>query len=189
MLPAVAYTSPAVLAWELRHLYAGSWTCLGRVDELLPRRWAAKPVTQRAVRVGDVSALLVARRASPSAMFANTCRHRGHELLPEGEASERRSIICPYHAWTYDLDGSLHGGTRLPGPATASTRRTTGWSSCRCSVWHGWVFGHAVHPVGSPEVPSFEQHLGELAGSSRRTARASSRSPTGTPTRSPRTGR
>jgi Rieske 2Fe-2S family protein len=36
MLPAAAYTSEEVLAWEQRHLYAGSWTCLGRLEELLP---------------------------------------------------------------------------------------------------------------------------------------------------------
>ena len=41
-------------------------------------------------------------------MFANTCRHRGHELLAEGGTSVRRSIVCPYHAWTYDLAGRLH---------------------------------------------------------------------------------
>ena len=74
MLPAVAYTSDEVLAWELRHLYAGSWTCLGRLEELLP-----DGVTQRAARVGDVGVLLVA--GEPVRMFANTCRHRGHELL------------------------------------------------------------------------------------------------------------
>ena len=36
MMPAEAYTSPEVLAWERRHLFAGSWTCLGRVDDLFP---------------------------------------------------------------------------------------------------------------------------------------------------------
>ena len=37
MLPATAYTSEEVLAWERRHLFAGGWTCLGRLEELLPR--------------------------------------------------------------------------------------------------------------------------------------------------------
>src|SRR5215218_9454979 len=76
MMPAEAYTAPEVLAWELRHLYAGSWTCLGRLDELLPSS-GAKPVTQRAVMVGDVPALLV-RDGSSVRLFPNTCRHRGH---------------------------------------------------------------------------------------------------------------
>src|SRR5204862_2190471 len=100
MLPAVAYTFPDVLAWELRHMFAGTWTCLGRVEDLLPEA-EDKPVTQRAVMVGDVASLLV-RTDGDVRMFANTCRHRGHELLPEGGTSQRHSIQCPYHAWTYD---------------------------------------------------------------------------------------
>ncbi len=57
MLPAEAYTSPEVLAWERRHLYAGGWTCLGRVDDLFPPD-AERPVRQRAVMVGDVPGLV-----------------------------------------------------------------------------------------------------------------------------------
>jgi glycine betaine catabolism A len=72
-LPAEAYISPDVLTWELRHLYAGSWTCLGRRDELSP---------QPAVRVGDIGALMVSD-GERVRMFANTCRHRGHELLAD----------------------------------------------------------------------------------------------------------
>ena len=107
MMPAEAYTSPEVLAWEKRHLFAGGWTCLGRVDDLFPPD-AARPATQRAVVVGDVACLVV-REQDTFRMYANTCRHRGHELLPEGSTSERRSVVCPYHAWTYDLHGRLIG--------------------------------------------------------------------------------
>jgi Rieske 2Fe-2S family protein len=162
MLPAVAYTDPTVMAWERRHLYAGSWTCLGRVDELLPAPEAAKPVTQRAVVVGDVSALLV-RSDEGVRMFANTCRHRGHELLADGDASQRRSILCPYHAWSYDLDGALIAapGFRDVDSFAASDH---GLVELPVQVWHGWVFGHALHPVGDPRVPPFEEHLGDLAG-------------------------
>jgi Rieske 2Fe-2S family protein len=164
MLPAEAYTSPGVLAWELRHLYAGSWTCLGRVDELLPRSAPErpdKPVRQRAVAVGDVSALLV-RDGEQVRMFANTCRHRGHELLADGESSSRRSIVCPYHAWAYDLGGALtsaKGFREDPGFEPAAH----GLVELPVQVWQGWVFGHAVHPVGDRDVPSFVDHLGDLA--------------------------
>src|SRR4051794_22321249 len=105
MLPPEAYTSEEVLAWERRHLYAGAWTCLGRVDDLFPEE---TELTQRAVMVGDVSCLVV-REDRTLRMFANTCRHRGHELLPEDGTSTRRAVSCPYHAWTYDLSGRLKG--------------------------------------------------------------------------------
>ncbi len=53
MLPGVAYTSADVIAWERRHLFAGSWACLGRADEVL-----GDADTQRALVVGDVPVLL-----------------------------------------------------------------------------------------------------------------------------------
>jgi Rieske 2Fe-2S family protein len=156
MLDAEAYTSPEVLAWERRHLYAGGWTCLGRVDDLL-----GPGVTQRAVQVGDVGALLV-RREGEVRMFANTCRHRGHELLPEGGSSARRSVVCPYHAWSYDLGGSLiaaPGFRDVPGFDPADQ----GLVELPVELWEGWLLGHALHPLGSPDVPPFDEHLGEMA--------------------------
>src|SRR4051794_38932653 len=153
MLPAEAYTSPAVLAWERRRLFAGPWTGLGREVDLFPAAVdGGRPTTQRAVTVGDVAALLVRdpARGNTLRMFANTCRHRGHELLAEGETSERRSVQCPYHAWTYDLAGQGLGAARGHGLVELPVRE-----------WAGWVFGHAASVT--PDV-SFEEHLGALAG-------------------------
>ena len=161
MMPALAYTSDEVLAWERRHVFAGTWTCLGRLDELLPPAAdGAKPVLQRAVVVGDVSTLLV-RDGEVLRMFANTCRHRGHELLAVDETSDRQSVLCPYHAWTYRLDGSVL--------AAPGFREVDGFAveehtlvELPVEVWAGWVFGHALHPLGSPDVPSFAEHLGDF---------------------------
>ena len=111
MLPAAAYTSEDVLAWELRHLFAAGWTCLGRVEDLLPAGEDDRDAERSAsAPCGWVtSAACWCATARPYGMFANTCRHRGHELLPDGGTSQRRSILCPYHAWTYDLSGTLIG--------------------------------------------------------------------------------
>src|SRR5436190_15860924 len=97
MLPALAYSAPEVLAWERRHLFAGTWSCTGRLDEL---------PAQRGITVGDVPVLLI-RDGNTVTAFANTCRHRGHELLPDGGSSAASVIVCPYHAWSYTVDGSL----------------------------------------------------------------------------------
>jgi len=158
MMPAEAYTSEDVLAWERRNLYAGGWTCLGRVDDLFPD----ERTNQRALVVGDIGCLVV-RDRDALRMFANTCRHRGHELLPEGESASRRAISCPYHAWTYDLAGSLKGAPgfrEVEGFDTADH----GLVELPVTVWQGWVFGHALHPLGSPDVPAFDTYLGDLAG-------------------------
>ncbi len=159
MLPAAAYTSAEVLAWERRHLFAGTWTCLGRLEELLPEA-GDKPVTQRAVMVGDVSALLT-RDGERLRMFANTCRHRAHELLPDEGSSTRRSVTCPYHAWSYDLAGSL---LAAPGYRDEPGFDPAAYPLVELPVetWCGWVFGHARHPLGHPDVVAFADHLGEL---------------------------
>ena len=85
MLPAEAYTSDAVQDWERRRLYAGAWTCLGRVADLLP---ADDRLTQRAVMVGDVSCLL-----ARDGEFASYLRSKGGELekvrAPDGVHLER----------------------------------------------------------------------------------------------------
>lgn len=163
MLPAQAYTSEEVLGWERRHLFAGTWTCLGRLDELLPDALDdGRAGTQRAVMVGDVAALLT-RDGARVRMFANTCRHRAHELLPEGEASVRRSVVCPYHAWSYDLAGDL---VAAPGYRDEPGFDPSEYSLVELPVetWAGWVFGHGAHPLGHPDVVAFADHLGELDG-------------------------
>ena len=157
MLPALAYTSAEVLAWELRHLFAGTWACLGRLDELLP-----DATTQRAVVVGAVAALLTCDSGTVR-LFANTCRHRGHELLAEGETSTRRAVVCPYHAWSYDLAGRVVGAPgfrEVPGFDPAGH----GLVELPVTVWAGWVFGHGRLPLHDPDLVPFDRHLGDLAG-------------------------
>ena len=162
MLPAAAYTSEEVLAWERRHLFAGGWTCLGRLEELLPADVEGRAATQRAVVVGDVPALLI-RHGDAIRMFANTCRHRAHELLAEGEVSARRSVTCPYHAWSYDLAGDLvaaPGYRDQPGFDAAAFPLV----ELPVATWCGWVFGHALHRLGDPDLVPFADHLGALDG-------------------------
>ena len=161
MLPAAAYTSTEVLSWEQRHLFADSWTCLGRLVDLFSTS-GSRSVTQRAVVVGDVSALLVHDDCTLR-MFANTCRHRGHELLEEAGSSQRRTITCPYHAWTYNLEGALIGARGFRDDERFGFDEH-GLVELPVQVWEGWVFGHALHPAGSDLVPSFAEHIGTLAG-------------------------
>jgi glycine betaine catabolism A len=147
MLPAAAYTSQEVLDWELRHLFAGTWSCAGRADELLPAG-----TTQRGLIVGDVPVLLTTAGA-----FANTCRHRGHELLADGASSSGKAVVCPYHAWVYDLDGSLRGAPRMRG-APAFDPAALGLVPVPSHTWHGWIFVNAT-----ADAAPFSEHLGALA--------------------------
>ncbi|MGH3221924.1 MAG: aromatic ring-hydroxylating oxygenase subunit alpha [Streptosporangiaceae bacterium] len=133
MLPRAAYVDPAVFEWEQRHFFGGGWICVARSEQL------AEPGDQRAEATGTGSVLLVRGEDGELRAFANTCRHRGHELLPCGEGAQHKMIICPYHAWTYSLDGDLR--------AAATFRKVPGfdfgdWGLRRlpAAEWHGLVF-------------------------------------------------
>jgi Rieske 2Fe-2S family protein len=88
------------------------------------------------VAAGDGSVLLVRGDDGTIRAFANTCRHRGHELLPCGAQTRQRSIICPYHAWTYALDGGLRGA------AGYRDLDKSQWGLVELPVtkWHGLIF-------------------------------------------------
>jgi Rieske 2Fe-2S family protein len=150
MLPRDAYTSPRVFAFEQERFFAGSWTCVGREGDL------EATGAQRAVRVGGAGALLVRGADGRARAFANTCRHRGHELLGVGEQTTRRTVLCPYHAWTYDLDGSLRVA---PGFRDHTEFRPGehGLVELPLESWHGFLFVN-----GSGDAPPFAEHAGAL---------------------------
>ncbi|MDQ1642332.1 MAG: glycine betaine catabolism [Actinomycetota bacterium] len=155
MLPAQAYTSEDVFVWEQRHFLAGSWFCVGLESELR----SGEDVTHRAVVVGGVPVLLVWGPDAPGVeAFANTCRHRGHELLAEGDSGKRRVVVCPYHAWSYALDGSLRTAPGMRDVA-GFDRSEHGLVPLPAQAWHGWVFVNA-----DGEGPDLQAHLGGLAG-------------------------
>jgi glycine betaine catabolism A len=131
MLPASAYLDEAVLAWERRHLFDGGWVCVGRTD--LPEMGS-----QRAVAVGGTSILVTRDGDGVLHGFSNHCRHRGHELLGVGESACARAIRCPYHAWTYQLDGRLRHAPRL-GDVPGFDPQEHGLVGVPVVDWHGWL--------------------------------------------------
>jgi Rieske 2Fe-2S family protein len=106
-LPAEAYLSNDVLDWERRNVFDTNWICVGRSD-LVP-----EPGSQRGIRLGTSGVLLVRDLKGSVRAFYNSCRHRGHELLQEGECRRKRAIACPYHAWVYSLEGELVRASRF----------------------------------------------------------------------------
>ncbi len=133
MLPRGAYTDPAVFAWEQRHFFGGGWMCVGFGSEL------AEPGQMRAERAGTGSVLLIRGEDSRLRAFANTCRHRGHELVACGATQEARVVICPYHAWTYGLDGRLRAAAGFKGKPGFDPG-AFGLVELPAAEWHGLVF-------------------------------------------------
>jgi Rieske 2Fe-2S family protein len=142
MLPREAYVDAAVFAWEQEHFVERGWVCLGGAGEL------AAAGDQRADAVGRGGVFLVRGSDERLRAFANACRHRGHELLPCGEAAVTRSgVVCPYHAWSYRLDGSLR---RTPGFARGPefSEEEHGLVELATEVWHGFVFVNVSGDAG-----------------------------------------
>jgi len=149
-LPASAYRSEAVLAWDRDRFFDRSWVCVGRSDLV------AEPRSQRAIRVGAEGILLVRDAAGEPRGFFNTCRHRGHELLGDGECRTRGTIACPYHAWTYNLDGSLRRAARFSDvPGFDPADFPLGGVAVR--EFNGWIFVNL-----SGDAPELDVWLGNL---------------------------
>jgi len=151
MLPRAAYVEEEVLEWERRHFFDGGWVCVGRVDEV------TEPRAQKAVRVGNTGVLLTRDEGGELHAFANICRHRGHELLACGTSAVRGVIQCPYHAWSYELDGALRLAPRFGDIANFESGEL-GLIPIAHAEWGGWIFLDVNGRAGA-----LTQHLGSLA--------------------------
>jgi carnitine monooxygenase subunit len=110
-LRAAAYTDPKWLDCELRAVFGRTWQWICHVEKL------RAPGSYVAAVVAGMPIAVVRDRSGGLRAFYNVCKHRAHELLA-GEGTVG-NIVCPYHAWVYDLDGSL----RLPRAAAQRVRR------------------------------------------------------------------
>ena len=106
-LPAAWYHDPAQYQRELEAFWYRGWIAACREEEL------AAPGDWRVVSIGSQKILVLRNANGELRAFHNTCRHRG-SILCEKESGRfaRGRIVCPYHSWTYDLDGKLVGTPR-----------------------------------------------------------------------------
>ena len=150
-LPAEAYISADVFAFEQERFFTAGWVCAGRLDGLVGANQA------RSIQLGNEAVLLMRDDGGVLRAFYNTCRHRAHELLPIGdEAVDMRVLKCPYHAWTYSMEGSLRGApslTRSPG----FDKDDYPLIEVAAQAWEGFLF---LDPSG--QAGPLEDHLGNL---------------------------
>lgn len=143
--PGIIYTSPEVFEQEKQKIFMRNWLCVARAEEI------EHPGDYLALRILDEPVLLVRGAEGQINAFANVCAHRGVEIAT-GQGN-RRHFSCPFHGWTYDLDGRLVGA---PGMA-----RVEGFQAATCrlpllrsGIWQGWVFINF-----SNDGPALEQHV------------------------------
>jgi len=132
-LPARYYTDPLVFRQDLDRFFFGMWVSVGRDEEV------AEPGSFVLRDLGGESLIVLRTRAGAVRAFYNVCRHRGTRLCtaPEGRFADR--IQCPYHAWTYDLDGRLVAAPHME-EVPQFCRDEWPLHAVATDVWDGHVF-------------------------------------------------
>ena len=130
-MPPSVYTNPEFLKSELdERLFARDWVCVGRASAL------AKPGDYLVFELAGEPILVLRDDKGQLRAMSNVCRHRMSTIL-EGSGN-KRAIVCPYHGWSYNLDGSLRAA-----PAMELNRGFCKddyrLPEIRCEEWLGWV--------------------------------------------------
>jgi Rieske 2Fe-2S family protein len=150
-LPREAYCAPAAYAAEQERIFGERWVCVGRSAEL------EQAGDYMLAEVAGESLIVVRDRASQLHAHYNVCRHRGTRMCGEERGRFGETIQCPYHAWTYGLDGRLVGARHMqetPGFDKAD------WPlrSAAAAEWEGFIF------VNLGAAPPFAQAFAPLLG-------------------------
>ena len=147
-LPFSWYSDEETLRAERAKIFARSWQYGGRADEV------SEPGSFLATDAGGIPILVVRDREGELRAFLNVCRHRG-AVLTEG-SGRRETIQCHYHAWTYDLDGSLRAAPRSD-REPAFDKGDWSLLPARADTWGPFLF---VNP--DPDAAPLMEHLGDL---------------------------
>jgi len=128
------YFSDEIFGREKERIFCREWFCAGREEEL------PAPGDYLVLEVAGESVLVVRTREGTLAAHYNVCRHRGSRLVPEGgRGSLGGTIRCPYHSWTYSLDGALRTAPYLD-EEDGFTKADLGLHPVGIESWGGFFF-------------------------------------------------
>ena len=130
-MPPGVYTSDAFLRRELETVFGREWICVGRTASL------KSPGDYMAYDLAGQPIVVLRDREGGLRAMSNVCLHRMSTLL-EGSGNTR-SIVCPYHAWTYNLDGTLRAAPFMK-ETTGFDREDYALPQIRCEEWLGWIY-------------------------------------------------
>ena len=150
-LPQRYFVSPEIFSKEREVIFSRQWVCVGHQSEI------AKAGNYFVREVAGESLIIVRDKRGEIHGFFNVCRHRGTRLCEE-RSGHFSAIQCPYHAWTYGLDGKLIGAPHMddvPGFVKADYSLHT----VNLALWEGFIF---VSLMGAPAP--LEEWFAPLAG-------------------------
>jgi phenylpropionate dioxygenase-like ring-hydroxylating dioxygenase large terminal subunit len=129
-LPAECYRDPDFFALEVEHVLRPGWHAVARWDDL------PEPGDYASVDHLSEPLLLVRDESERLRVFSRVCRHRAHNVI-EGTGNTG-NFVCPYHRWSYGLDGELLGAPLMDG-APGFERERCGLPELRTDSWAGFV--------------------------------------------------
>ncbi len=150
-LPARDYYDEQIFDLDRERIFFRNWFCVGREEQV------AAPGDFMVRDLLDESILIARDDSGALRAFYNVCRHRGTRLC-EGEGSTGKALTCPYHAWTYSLDGRLIGTPNVPESAGLDRARH-GLHAVALESWEGFIFVNLA-----PEPRPLRRQLGEWPG-------------------------
>jgi choline monooxygenase len=154
-IPAPWYTDPRVLELELRTVFGRNWQCAGRIEQL---RTPGDYITCELP--GGEPVVIVRGQDEGVRAFFNVCRHHAAAVVTDAQGSARQ-FRCPYHGWTYSLEGELKGTPDFTGVCDFD-RSVNALVPVACDVAAVWAF---VKPDVSPLAATPASPLHEFLGS------------------------
>lgn len=147
-MPKAVYTSDAFAQLERAHIFGKAWLCAGRADAL------KEPGDYMTMEISGEPVIILRDKDGALRGLSNVCRHRMSTLL-EGRGHVR-AIVCPYHAWTYNLDGSLRGAPAMT-LNESFCKEVIGLPQVRVENWLGWIM-----VTLNPDAPAPAEALAEV---------------------------
>lgn len=147
-MPAFTYTSPEFYQREVERIWRKVWNFIGSADQI-PNRG-----DYFTLNFAGVPTIILRDQDGTIRAFANTCRHRGSELL-EGKGN-CKLIVCPYHSWSYDLTGNLRGTPEMDKTVNFN-KADYGLTPIKIDTWGGFLFINF-----DKNCAPLKKHLGEL---------------------------
>jgi phenylpropionate dioxygenase-like ring-hydroxylating dioxygenase large terminal subunit len=132
-LPAWTYNSDELTLLEMEQLFLRSWRFVGHVSDI------PKSGDYQCFEMADERAVVVRDQDGQVRAFHNLCRHRASRVVGEDKGHCGKAFICPFHGWSYNLDGTLKNIPKADSFAEID-KQQFGLKSLDCEVWHGMIF-------------------------------------------------
>jgi choline monooxygenase len=130
-MPKDLYVSPEILTHEIERLFYSEWICAGRSDEI------GNPGDYMSFDLCDQPLILVRKAAGGVHAMSNVCRHRMMRLV-DGRGNTKK-FTCPYHAWTYDINGRLMAAPYMD-RTDCFDKLNIYLPHVRCEEFSGWIY-------------------------------------------------